>query len=165
VSEREVKQWKYREVPLSAIQRPAVELRTAATESGMSELRSSIAERGILVPVIVASTDIGYRLVAGKRRVLCAESLGLATVPAVVVPPDERWEMWATAAENRVRESVNAVDEAQWLQRRMEQLCLSGVELAAVLGVSPSYVSQRLSSLQWPEDVRAALASGELSFS
>jgi len=160
--QRRIEQLK--EIAVDAIQGPSVELRTAGTESGMSELRSSIAERGILVPVIVAETDIGYRLVAGKRRVLCAKSLGLATVPAIVVEPDEAWESWATAAENRLRESVNAVDEAHWLQRRMEQLHVSGGELAAVLGVSPSYVSQRLSSLQWPEDVRAALASGQLSF-
>jgi len=154
-----------RAIPIDQIERASVELRQSGSEAGMEELRASIAERGVLVPVIVAATESGYRLVAGKRRVLCAAALGLATVPAIVVESDDEWEAWATCAENRLRESVGAIDEGEWMARQLEQRQCSSIALAAILGVSQSYVSQRLSSLQWPSDVREALSLRNISFS
>ena len=154
-----------REIAVDQIQRASAELRQSGSEAGMDDLRSSIAAHGVLVPIIVAETDIGYRLVAGKRRLLCAAALGLATVPAIVVPADPEWEAWAMSAENRVRESIGPTDEAEWLARQLEQRSCSAAALAGILGVSPSYVSQRLSCLTWPEDIREALASRLISFS
>lgn len=156
---------RFEEVPLDAIERPGVELRGHVDERAMEELRASIKRRGVLVPIIVAETEKGYRLVAGLRRLVCCAANGLATIPAIVVASDEEWEAWATVAENSVRESVNPVDEATYIAALLERRNLSNAEAAQLLDKSEPWVSQRLGILRWPEDVRQAVRDGWLTFS
>jgi ParB/RepB/Spo0J family partition protein len=105
-----------------------------------------------------------YEVVAGLRRLIAAQSAELETVPCVVMPADARTEAWAMWVENRLREQINALDEAMWLERVASAEALTGRELASRLGVSESWVSQRLSILVWPGDVKSALAEGWLSY-
>jgi ParB family chromosome partitioning protein len=140
-------------------------LRRSASEEGMESLRRSISQRGILVPLILAEEGKKYRLVCGRRRLLCARSLELATVPALVVKCGREWRRWAMAVENREREEINPYDEALWLRDVLGAAKVTQRELSAELGVDESYVSQRLSMLEWPEELRSAVASGDISFS
>jgi ParB/RepB/Spo0J family partition protein len=162
VSERP--RYEYREIPLDVVKRPGRDLRTHADEDALEELRQDINARGVLVPILVVEEGDGYRLVAGLRRLLCAAANGLATIPAIVAAGDESWQAWATIAENRLRENVNPVDEAAYIAALLEHRKCSGAEAAALLGVSESWVSQRLCILRWPEDVRNAVRDGWLSF-
>lgn len=154
-----------KEIALDAIERPSAELRRTGSESGMEALRTSIRDHGVLVPIIVQGGGDKYSLVAGKRRVMCAQSLGMATIPAIVVEQTADWQAWAMSAENRLREDVNPVDEANWMAAQMERLECSAQALADILDVSPSYVSQRLASRNWPDEVREPLSQGLISFS
>jgi ParB/RepB/Spo0J family partition protein len=151
-------------LPLSSLVPPARPIRQLASERGMEELRRSVKERGVLVPLVVVPRDEQYEVVAGLRRLLAARDAGIPTVPCVVMPADAGTESWAMWVENRLREQVNALDEAVWLERVASAEALTGRELASRLGVSESWVSQRLSILVWPEDVRSAIASGWLSY-
>lgn len=153
------------EVPVDAIVEPGSRLRRRVGEEGMESLRASIAARGILVPLVVVEAGEKYRLVCGLRRYVCAVSLDMATVPALVVAADAEWERWAMHVENREREEVNVFDEALWLRDTLELAGIAQESLAACLGVSAAYVSQRVGMFEWPEDVRGAVASGEISFS
>lgn len=154
-----------KEVPVDAIERPEVELRCHVDEAKIEELRRSIKRHGVLVPIIVSRTEKGYRLVAGLRRLVCAAANGLATIPAIVVAKDVEWEDWATWAENELREGVNPVDEATWIAAVLERRNLSNAQAAALFDRSEPWVSQRLAILRWPEDVRAAVRDGWLSYS
>lgn len=127
-----------REVPVDVVRAPANPMRRVASEEALSELRADIRRNGILVPLLVTEEGDGYRLVAGLRRLTCARSLGLATVPALVVERDERWRSYATLAENRLREDVNPVDEGLWMAALVEGGTYTRGELADMLSVSLS---------------------------
>ena len=153
-----------REIPLDSIEVPGKPLRTLTSDEGFSELRASMAARGLLVPILVTETKEGYKLVAGQRRYLSAVSLEWATISALVVEAPEEYVSWATLAENRVREQVNAWDEAVWLAETMNRRGLDQRAAAAELGVSEAWVSKRVSVLQWPADVLDSLRQGTIAF-
>lgn len=154
----------YREIELDAISLPGKPLRGHMDEGRFADLRSSIRERGVLVPIIVAEEGERYRLIAGQRRYLASMSLELATIPAIVVEDPGDQEDWATLVENRLREEIGPYDEAVWLDGLMSARGLDQRSLAHVLQVSESWVSQRLSILSWPQDVRQALRDAQITF-
>jgi len=161
----EVKQTlNYRLIPLDTIEFPEVGLRSVGDPSTREELRESIRRRGVLVPIIVRERGKGYLLIAGRRRVLAAREAGLVMIPASVVDPEPKWERWAAITENRMREPLNAYDEAQYLARMISERKISQKDLAEDLDVGPNWVSQRIGILEWPIDVRGAVAEGKLGF-
>ncbi|GAJ17423.1 unnamed protein product, partial [marine sediment metagenome] len=67
-------------------------------------------------------------------------------------------------AENRLREPVNAIDEGRYVAEKMEELGITQKEVAELLEVSESWVSQRLKILEWPDEVKAGLVQGQIEF-
>jgi len=130
----------------------------------MEELRCSIAEHGVLVPLIVREVDDGYELIAGLRSLICSAAVGLATVPAIVVGWSEEAALWATVTENLHREGINAVDIAHYIASVLERWDLSHEQAAESLGVGLTWLEQRLGLLRWPEDVRNGVREGWISF-
>lgn len=153
-----------KQIPVDSVKRPELELRYTADEQGMEQLRLSIAERGVLVPLFVREVDDGYELIAGSRRLACAAAVGLATVPAIVVGGDAEESAWVTMAENLHREGINAVDEAHYIAAVLERWNLSQTQAAERLGVKLDWLKQRLGLLNWPEDVRNAVRERWISF-
>lgn len=153
-----------REVPVDLLDEPTEPIRRLADVDEMERLCRSVAERGVLVPLVVVQEGKRFRVVAGLRRLHAARATGIVSVPVVVIPSDPGDEAWAMYAENRLREAINPLDEAQWLHRVSEALGLRQSDLAARLQVSESWVSQRIGILAWPADVRSALAEGWLTF-
>jgi ParB family chromosome partitioning protein len=154
----------FEEVPVDLLSEPERRVRNLVSEEGMDELRRSISENGVLVPLIVEREGERFRVIAGLRRLLCSRALGLATVPCIVVEAGDEWREWATLTENRVREAVNAYDEALYVAEIVSRRGIDQLAVAKMLGVSEPWVSQRLGILRWPADVRAALTAGWLSF-
>lgn len=152
------------EIALEEIGDPAEPIRRLADAEKLEDLRRSVEERGVLVPLIVVRREKGYEVVAGLRRVVAARAAGLESVPCVVIEAGAESEAWAMYVENRLREPVNPLDEAMWLCRMARDLKLSNRDLAARLSVSESWVSQRMRVVTWPEDVKSGLAEGWLSF-
>lgn len=151
-------------VAVDLLDEPGQPIRRLATERGMEELRRSVAARGVLVPLIVVRKEGRYEVVAGFRRLLAARAAGVEEVPCVVMEDEHEARVWAMWAENRIREGINPLDEAQWLHVILEAERIPAHELAIRLGVSDSWVSQRLAILVWPDDVRSALGEGWLTF-
>jgi len=151
-------------IPVDSVQVPGDRLRKLVDSVALAELTQSIRVHGVLVPITVADAGEHYELVCGYRRLLAVRELALAEIPAVIVERGGAWRQWATLTENKVREPVNAVDEALWFQSIVESTPTSQHEVARNLGVSPEYLSQRLGVLRWPGEVRAALAESLISF-
>lgn len=162
--EREEATVEYKRIPVDSVSQGEHGLRRVASEKGMEELRLSIARYGVLVPIVVTEKETGYDLVCGRRRVLCAQALAMAEIPALVVKASEEWQSWACLTENRVREQVNPVDEGVWMQQEMVKQGINQRALAERLQVSEQYVGQRLSTMRWPDDVREAVLEGVISF-
>jgi ParB family chromosome partitioning protein len=81
----------------------------------LTELKDSIATRGILTPLLVAKTNAGVELLGGHRRLQCAKDLGLTTVPCRVVETGEPEVI--KLLDNIMREALSPQDECLALKR------------------------------------------------
>ncbi len=135
-------------------------------DSRLEELAQSIRANGIIQPILVRRTGSTYRIIAGERRWRAAQRAGLLKVPVLVrdVPGDSHKELLELALiENIQRENLNCVDEALAYERLSAEFQLTQDQIAAAVGKDRSSIANYLRLLKLPEEVRASLASGELS--
>lgn len=135
-------------------------------EERLAELAASIAQEGILQPIVVrydAAAD-SYVLVHGERRWRAAGLAGLETIPAIVrdVPADRR--LIHQLMENIVRDDLNAVDRAAALRALRDQLGAPPWEqVAEAVGIRRSRLFQLLGTEKLPEDAQEDIRAGRLS--
>ncbi len=134
-------------------------------EQAIEELAASIAEKGILQPLIVTprSDADGWELISGERRWRAAQRAGLAAVPVIVREVDEREMLELALVENLQREDLDPIDEADGYRQLLEEFGLTQAELARRVGKSRPAVSNALRLLELPESVRTRVKGGELS--
>ena len=133
-------------------------------EAALEELAASIAQRGVIQPIIVRPLEGGrYQLVAGERRWRAAQKAQLHEVPALVRDLTDREVTALALIENLQREDLNPIEEARAYQRLAEFEGMTQAEIARMVDKSRSHVAnfQRLLSL--PEGVVERLEKGELS--
>jgi ParB family transcriptional regulator, chromosome partitioning protein len=132
-------------------------------ETTLEELKSSIAEYGVLVPIIVRRQGAGYELVAGERRWRACAALGRATIPAIVRASDDRQTLEFAIVENLQREDLNPLEEAAGFAHLIEEYGLTQEEVARRLGKSRPVVANTLRLLGLSDAIKWMLAAGELS--
>lgn len=134
-------------------------------EDALAELAASIAQRGVIQPIIVRPTDKKgrYQLVAGERRWRAAQRAHLHEIPAIVRELSERDVMALALIENLQREDLNPIEEARAYHRLAEEEGLTQADIAKMVDKSRSHVAnfQRLLSL--PEDVISLVEKGDLA--
>jgi ParB family chromosome partitioning protein len=155
----------YREIELDQVKDAWWTVKREFEDSGYGELLASVRANGVLVPVLVADAGEGYYLVAGSRRVRAARECGLVRVPAVILGGGDTDYAWASITENVIRAELNPLDLARALRLVLDTVGVSQEALAARLGKSASWVTQRLGVLSWPPDVKEALGAGRIEFS
>lgn len=131
--------------------------------AALDELRSSIAEFGVLVPVIVRARGNGYELIAGERRWRAAAAARLETIPAIVRDADERESLEVAIIENLQRENLDPLEEAMGFAHLMEAYGFTQERVAQRLGRSRSAVANTLRLLTLPDSVKTLLRSGAIS--
>lgn len=129
----------------------------------LAELARSIAEHGVLQPLIVRPVDGCYELVAGERRLRAAKMVGLEKVPVVVKAFSPREVMEIALIENLQREDLNPMEEAEAYRRLLDDFSYTQEQLAERLGKSRSAVANTLRLLALHPAVRAEVAAGRLS--
>jgi ParB family chromosome partitioning protein len=152
-----------REIEIGRIRPNPNQPRSHFDEDALAELADSIAERGLLQPILLRGDGDGYQIVAGERRWRAAREAGLRTVPAVVREADDRDSLLLALVENVAREQLSPVDEARAYAVLLDEFGLSLGELAGRVGRSKPAVSNRLRLLELPDDVLALVEGGELS--
>jgi ParB family chromosome partitioning protein len=137
--------------------------RTRMDEGALYELAESIKQQGVMQPVLVRPVAGGrYEVIAGERRVRAARLAGLEEVPVLVrVVPDETAAVMALI-ENMQREDLNALEEAQGLQRLVGEFGLTHEQAAQAVGRSRSAASNLLRLLNLAEPVQQMLLAGDL---
>ncbi len=152
-----------RELPLDALQTGKYQPRTRMDEGSLAELAESIRSQGVMQPVLVRAIDGGrYEIIAGERRVRAAAIAGLAVVPVLVRDvPDESAAVMALI-ENIQREDLNPLEEAQGVQRLIDEFHLTHEDAAAAIGRSRSATSNLLRLLNLAKPVRTMLIAGDL---
>jgi ParB family chromosome partitioning protein len=154
---------KFEELPTSAIRPNTRQPRRSFPEAGIRELAASIREVGILQPLVVRSTESGFELIAGERRLRAAKEAGLDRVPVLIRQAGENESMELALVENLQREDLNPLETAAAYQALMEGFGLSKEQLANRLGKSRAAVTNTLRLAQLPERIRALLEEGKLT--
>jgi len=152
-------------LPMEKILPPKTPSRSAVGPVTLDSLTESIRIVGMLNPIAVVQEGGHYRILAGARRYAAAKSLGWQTI-AVRIFTDTGTNMELIQLhENLEREAVRPTDEARWLQRTMSRRKWNGRQLAAALGQSEAWVSERLALLSLPTDLTDRVDAGEIPFS
>ena len=120
----------------------------------LTELKASIAEKGIIEPLIVRPRGERYGIIAGERRYQAAVQLGLTELPVVVRPADESESIELALIENLQRRDLTAFEEAQGLAALAERFRYTHEQLAKRLGRSRASVTESLSLNAMPEEVQ-----------
>lgn len=162
-SDREVPGSGVLEVEVTRISPNRFQPRHTFHEASIEELAASIAEQGVLQPLIVTPRDGGFELVTGERRWRAAQRAGLRTVPVVVREVDERELLEIALVENLQREDLDAIDEAEGYRQLVEEFRLTQSELARRVGKSRPAIANALRLLDLPDEVRGWVREGALS--
>ena len=157
-----------RNIPLELLQRGKYQPRIDMRQDTLEDLASSIKSQGVVQPIIarlLKKTDgevQRYEIVAGERRWRAAQMAGLADIPTVVrVVPDDA-AIAVALIENIQRENLNPLEEAQALDRLIEEFGLTHQEAADAVGRSRVAVSNLLRLLDLSDRVKAMLESRQI---
>jgi ParB family chromosome partitioning protein len=151
------------EIPVDEIERPPDQPRTHFDEAGLEELADSIAESGVIQPLVVRDGGDGYELIAGERRLRASKRAGLDEVPVVLRDVSDAEAYALALVENIQREDLNPIEEARACERLKRELGLTQAELAEHLGKSRSSIANATRLLDLPEAVQQMLVEGDLS--
>ncbi len=152
-----------REIPVDEITPNPFQPRKSFDETALDELKTSIGEYGVLVPIIVRRRDDGYELVAGERRWRACAALRRPTIPAIVRASDDRQTLEFAIVENLQRENLNPLEEAAGFQYLIDEYDLTQDELAHRLGKSRPAVANALRLLSLTDQIKVMLVDGRLS--
>jgi ParB family chromosome partitioning protein len=134
-------------------------------EAGLAELTASIKEHGVLQPIVVVPQKDGtYQIVAGERRYRASVSAGKTSIPALVRTLSAQHKLELSLIENIQRRDLNPLETATAYAKLRDQFNLTLDEIGTrVGGKSVSAVSNTLRLLKLPDDVKQAVATGQLS--
>ena len=150
-------------LPIESIQPSPFQARTNFNEQELAGLAASIRENGLLQPIAVRKKEDGYELVAGERRLRAAWLAGLGEVPCLLADVDEESSGMLALVENLQRRDLDYIEEAEGLQKLMQQYHLSQEQAARRIGKSQSAVANKLRILRHPPSVLQALRENHLT--
>lgn len=152
-----------RDVPVDKITPNPFQPRTHFDRESLDELKSSIAEYGVLVPIIVRERGDRFELVAGERRWRASAELGRGSIPAIVRSGDDRDTLEVAMIENLQRENLNPLEEAAGFAALIEDHGFTQDEVAHRLGKSRPAVANTLRLLALADAIKAMLVDGRLT--
>ncbi len=138
--------------------------RKSFDEKALSELADSIAEHGIIQPLLVRPmAEGGYQIVAGERRWRASRLAGLTEVPVVIKDLTDRETMEIALIENLQREDLNPIEEAEGIELLIKEYGLTQETAAERVGKSRSAVTNSLRLLNLPPSVRDLARENKIS--
>lgn len=133
-------------------------------DDALRELADSIAQHGVLQPLLVRPLPDGtYQLVAGERRWRASHMAGLTEVPVVIRDMDEQEAAELALIENLQREDLNPMEEALGYRTLMDEYGLTQEQTSTVVNKSRPAVANALRLLNLPQAVADLVAAGALS--
>ena len=159
----EVQRGGVREIELALIRANPHQPRKAFDEVAMDELAQSIADKGVLQPILLRPAGDGYEIIAGERRWRAAQKAQLHRIPALVRELDDAATAEVALIENVQRTDLNAIEEADAYKQLIIGFGHKQDEVGRLVGKSRSHVANLLRLLDLPEDVRALLLHGDIS--
>lgn len=129
----------------------------------IEQLAASIAESGVIQPIIVQKKKGGYRIVAGERRWRAARLAGLTVIPAIVRDLTDSETLEQALIENIVREDLNPIEEAYAMQNLLKAHKLTQDKLAKELGKPRATIANTIRLINLDESIQEFIKHGDLS--
>ena len=148
-------------LPIEEIKPVPSRQRKAIDRAALSELMVSIAQVGLLQPILVRRLSEGFELIAGERRLKACRLLGYKEIPCIVVSAGEEKCAVMALSENLQRRSLHYLEEAE----RLDALLKKGMneeQLSTMIGKNDSYLPNRLRLLNLPKETRSRLRADGL---
>jgi len=154
-----------REIEIARIRPNPNQPRVRFDDEALKELADSIAERGVLQPILLRPEgEDAYQIVAGERRWRATQRAGLHTIPAIVRDQiDEAATAELALIENIQREDLNALEEAEAYRQLINRYGHGQDDIGRLVHKSRSHVANLLRLLDLPEEVRQSLLHGDIS--
>ena len=150
-------------LPTEEIRTAPNRLRKSMDRAALSELMVSIAQVGLIQPIVVRKLPEGYELIAGERRLRACRLLGYREIPCVVMQAGEERCAILSLVENLQRRPLHFLEESERLSALMERGAFTEEKLSAMLGKNDPYLHNRLRLTALPKETRARLRADGLS--
>ena len=137
--------------------------RKTFNEESLQELSSSIKEFGVIQPLLVRRTDVGYELVAGERRLRASRLAGLTHVPVIFKDLSDQEMAELAMIENLQREDLHYLEEAEGYQSLISSFGFTQEELAKRVGKTQSTIANKLRLLKLDSEVRSIIVKENLT--
>ncbi len=155
------------ELNVKKIQSGRYQPRRSFEESELGELAASIAQNGVMQPIIVrpveAEGDVKYEIIAGERRWRASKRIGLDSVPAIIREMSDQQALELALVENVQREDLSALEEAAGYNQLIEEFNYTQEQLAGAVGKSRSHIANLLRLLGLPDEIKQLLEAGKLT--
>lgn len=155
-----------KEIPIDMLHSGTYQPRHDFSEEALESLSKTIAQVGILEPLIVRASQSyadKFEIVAGERRWRAAQRAGLTVVPCLISNYTNEQAAQIALIENKCREALNPIEEALAMQRLTDEFRYTHDEVSMLLGMSRSHVSNLLRLLRMDGQVQNWLRQGDLS--
>lgn len=152
-----------RYIKLSDIKADPDQPRRQFDEVALEDLAASVAEHGVLQPIVVTATGSGYKIVAGERRYRAAVMSGLEKIPVLVRTLSDQHRLELSLIENIQRRDLSPIETATAYAKLRDQFNLTLDEIGVRVGKkSTSTISNTLRLLKLPKPVQQALQNGDI---
>jgi ParB family transcriptional regulator, chromosome partitioning protein len=154
----------FEEVAIDSITPNPRQPRRTFDDDALDELAASIAEVGLLQPVVVRSLGGSrYELVMGERRWRASQRAGLDYIPAIVRETHDDQMLRDALIENLHRQQLDPLEEAAAYQQLLDDFGATHEQLAQKIGRSRPHISNTLRLLNLPPAVQKRVAAGVIS--
>ncbi len=155
-----------KEVPVEQLHPSPFQPRQDWDEEALQSLADSIAEKGVLQPILVRRDPVNtglFEIIAGERRWRASQMAQLHEVPVIIKELSDSDSLEIAIIENIQREDLSAIEEAEGYKRLTEEFEYTQEVMAKQLGKSRSHVTNMMRLLTLPGSVQRMIRSGDLS--
>jgi ParB family chromosome partitioning protein len=155
---------KVSEVPIESIVPNPYQPRKSFDSVQLQELADSIAEHGVIQPLVVNQTDTGYEIVVGERRFRASQMAGLKMVPVIVKSGmQDQTKLEVALIENIQRQELNPIEEAMAYDKLMKMFGMTQEQVAKKVGKSRPAIANTVRLLNLPAEIQRALIENKIS--
>ncbi|WP_051957881.1 ParB/RepB/Spo0J family partition protein [Desulfobacter vibrioformis] len=137
--------------------------RTRFSEEDQERLTQSIAQQGVLQPLLARKMAGAYELIAGERRLRAAKAAGLSQVPVIILDLTNEQVLEVSIIENIQRKNLNVLEEAEAYFRLIDEFGYTQEKVAEKIGKNRSTIANLLRLRSLPEEIKESLISEQIS--
>lgn len=151
-------------LPITKVEPRKEQPREYFDEAALQELSESIAQFGLIQPIVARKLDTGYyQIIAGERRWRASRMAGLKEIPVRIIEADDRRTAELALVENLQREDLNPIEEAKGYKTLIEVYGMTQEEAAKSVGRSRPAITNSMRLLSLSNEVLTLVETGKLS--